>query len=65
MGTPILEELFESGDGPFLEELRRTNLGKKGGAFAERWYRDSRPRARPDVGAELRQRFDACKKDSV
>jgi hypothetical protein len=49
MGTVLLEEMFQAGEPGFLDELRATDLGKKGRAFAERWYADPRPWARLQI----------------
>jgi hypothetical protein len=42
----LLEECFASGDPRFLDELHGLDAPKKLGAFAERWFKDSRPWAR-------------------
>ncbi len=48
-----VEETFSSGDSAFLTELRRTVDPRKLGAFAERWFRDTRPWARTALHAYL------------
>jgi len=53
----LLDEYFDSGDERFLDVLFRSTSGKKLGALAPKWYRDSRPFAR---AALLRYIDDGC-----
>ncbi|MDQ3280216.1 MAG: hypothetical protein M3Q69_02255 [Acidobacteriota bacterium] len=53
----LLDEYFDAGDERFLDELFRSTAEKKLGAFAQTWYRATRPFAR---AALLRYIDDGC-----
>ncbi len=54
----LLEEYFSTGDPRFLKELRNASAAKKLGAFAERWFKDSRPWARERMKEYLDRPID-------
>jgi hypothetical protein len=61
----MAEELLERGDPAFVDELRSIHEPDKLGAFAARWYADTRPQARRLLLAYLERPLNAYRHEAL
>jgi hypothetical protein len=61
----MAEELLERGDSAFVDELRRISDAEKLGAFAARWYADTRPQARRLMHEYLARPLNAFRHEAL